>query len=80
MESQLDDYRYVDGINIAHTGKTTGSLFRYGQAHNHRGKIEETWRIEDVDFNICGLTMDYFLPPAEVRKEQGVHEEHGIGC
>lgn len=65
MESVFEDYRFVDGIKVAHSGRTTATLFRYGQAHNHKGKIEETWKIEDVDFNVPGLTTDCFLPPSE---------------
>jgi hypothetical protein len=26
--------------------------------------------IEEVDFNICGLSMDCFLPPADLKREQ----------
>ncbi|GLT58049.1 hypothetical protein SLA2020_309740 [Shorea laevis] len=70
MESVIGDYRYVEGINIAHGGKTTATLYRYGQAYNHKRKIEETWRIEEVDFNICGLSMEQFLPPADLKREQ----------
>ncbi|KAK7376815.1 hypothetical protein VNO80_02232 [Phaseolus coccineus] len=65
MESVIEDYRNVDGINIAHCGKTVAILYRYGMAHNHHWKTEETWRIEEVDFNICGLSMDCFLPPSD---------------
>lgn len=70
MESTIEDYRNVDGINIAHGGKTSVTMFRYGAAQNHKRKIEETWRIEEVDFNICGLSMDCFLPPADLKREQ----------
>ncbi|CAK9178532.1 unnamed protein product [Ilex paraguariensis] len=79
MESVIEDYRYIEGINIAHSGKTIATIYRYGQAINHRAKIEETWRIEEVDFNICGLSLDCFLPPSDVKKEQE-NEEHGMGC
>ncbi|KAK3231590.1 hypothetical protein Dsin_003471 [Dipteronia sinensis] len=71
MATMIDDYRYVDSINIAHTGKTVTTLFRYGGAHNHRRKIEETWKIEEVDFNICGLSIEMFLPPADLKRDQG---------
>ncbi|KAJ0025578.1 hypothetical protein Pint_08935 [Pistacia integerrima] len=77
MASTIDDYRYVDSLNIAHTGKTVTTLYRYGGAHNHKRKIEETWRIEDIDFNICGLTYETFLPPAEVKKGQDA-TEHSV--
>lgn len=75
MASMIEDYRYVDSLNIAHSGKTITTLHRYGGSHNHKRKIEETWQIEDVDFNICGLSMETFLPPAEVRKEQDGGEQ-----
>ncbi|CAA0841792.1 Protein of unknown function (DUF620 [Striga hermonthica] len=77
MESVLEDYRAVDGIAIAHAGRTNASLYRYGKQMKRRWAIEETWRIEEVDFNICGLSMDYFLPPADVRKADD-GEDNGI--
>ncbi|CAH9100270.1 unnamed protein product [Cuscuta epithymum] len=64
MESVLEDYRYVEGVNIAHGGKTIAMIYRYGDDKSYRAKIEETWRIEEIDFNICGLCRDSFLPPA----------------
>ncbi|XP_034909708.1 uncharacterized protein [Populus alba] len=70
MESVVGDYRYIEGINVAHSGKTTATLHRYGASHNHKRKIEETWMIDEVDFNICGLSMDCFLPPADLKREQ----------
>ena len=75
IESMIEDYRYVDGINIAHGGKTVAMLYRYGMANNHKRRIEETWRIEEVDFNICGLSMDCFLPPSDLKKEQDGTEQ-----
>ncbi|WOL07760.1 hypothetical protein Cni_G16508 [Canna indica] len=71
MESIIDDYRFVNGINIAHAGKTQATLSRYGEGSvNHKRKMEETWTIEEIDFNIWGLSMDYFLPPADLKKDQ----------
>ncbi|CAA6670672.1 unnamed protein product [Spirodela intermedia] len=68
MESAIEDYRYIDGINIAHGGRTMVTLFRYGEGSaNHKRKMEETWSIEEVDFNILGLSMDCFLPPLTSR-------------
>lgn len=70
MESLIQDYRTIDGVNIAHGGKTCVSLFRYGNdSENHsRTRMEEVWSIEEVDFNIKGLSMDCFLPPADLKK------------
>uniref|UniRef100_A0ACD5TWD8 Uncharacterized protein n=1 Tax=Avena sativa TaxID=4498 RepID=A0ACD5TWD8_AVESA len=69
MESRLDDYRAVDGVNIAHAGRTAVSLVRFGDSQdgNTRTRMEETWNIEEVDFNIWGLSMDCFLPPSDLR-------------
>ncbi|KVI09867.1 uncharacterized protein LOC112509360 [Cynara cardunculus var. scolymus] len=71
MESLLQDYRTIDGVNIAHGGRTTVSLFRFGEdSESHsQTKMEEVWTIEEVDFNIKGLSMDCFLPPSDLKKE-----------
>ncbi|KAK1571482.1 hypothetical protein Q3G72_017895 [Acer saccharum] len=77
MESLIEDYRTIDGINIAHSGRTSVSLFRFGdtsESHS-RTRMEEVWTIEEVDFNIKGLSMDCFLPPGDLKKE----EETGFG-
>lgn len=72
MESLIQDYRSVDGISIAHGGRTSVSLFRFGEnSEGHsRTRMEEVWAIEEVDFNIKGLSMDCFLPPADLKKEE----------
>lgn len=70
MESVINNYRHIDGVNIAHGGKTTVTLFRYGEGSvNHKRKLEETWTVEEADFNVKSLTSDYFLPPSDLKKE-----------
>jgi hypothetical protein len=69
MESIIDDYIFVDAVNIAHGGQTVTTLYRYGGAVNHRRRIEEKWRIEEVDFNICGLCLESFLPPSDINND-----------
>ncbi|KAL8161092.1 hypothetical protein V2J09_012581 [Rumex salicifolius] len=71
MESSISDYRTIDGVNIAHLGRTSVSLFRYGdEPDNHsRTRMEELWSIEEVDFNIKGLSNDCFLPPSDIKRE-----------
>ncbi|EEF31970.1 uncharacterized protein LOC8287252 [Ricinus communis] len=71
MESTIHDYRTIDGINIAHGGRTSVSLFRFGEnSESHsRTRMEEVWTIEEVDFNIKGLSMDCFLPPSDLKKD-----------
>ncbi|XP_074556098.1 uncharacterized protein LOC141811919 [Curcuma longa] len=71
MESALDDYRLVDGVSVAHAGRTTVTMSRYGEGTaKHKKRMEETWTIEEVDFNLLGLSMDCFLPPADMKKDQ----------
>uniref|UniRef100_A0ACD5WZT8 Uncharacterized protein n=1 Tax=Avena sativa TaxID=4498 RepID=A0ACD5WZT8_AVESA len=77
MESRLDDYRAVDGVNIAHAGRTAVSLVRFGDSQdgNTRTRMEETWNIEEVDFNIRGLSMDCFLPPSDLREGKEAQQQ-----
>ncbi|XP_061343496.1 uncharacterized protein LOC133289544 [Gastrolobium bilobum] len=78
MESLVQDYRTVDGINIAHAGKTCVSLLRFGEDPSQSlstTRIEEVWQIEEVDFNIKGLSMDCFLPPSALK---GSEDERGV--
>ncbi|KAL8473242.1 hypothetical protein ACS0TY_030174 [Phlomoides rotata] len=47
-ESVINDYKYVDGVNIAHGGKTFFTVFRYGEeSANHKRELQETWKIEE---------------------------------
>lgn len=78
IDSTIGDYRCIDGINIAHSGKTVATLYRYGAAQNHKRMIEEIWKIEEVDFNIFGLSMDCFLPPSDLEREHD-GAEHAVG-
>ncbi|CAL9758129.1 unnamed protein product [Musa acuminata subsp. burmannicoides] len=78
MESVIEDYRYINSINIAHAGRTMVTLFRYGEGSvNHKRKMEESWTIEEVDFNLWGLSTECFLPPANLKKEQDGDDSHG---
>ncbi|KAL5202689.1 hypothetical protein ABZP36_013641 [Zizania latifolia] len=97
MESSIGDYRAVDGINIAHAGRTVVSLSRFesndtadnadfdAAALGKRSftSMEETWRIEEVGFNVVGLSMDCFLPPRDLLlhsscKKQQPNEEDRV--
>ncbi|KAK7385733.1 hypothetical protein VNO78_31562 [Psophocarpus tetragonolobus] len=72
MESLIQDYRTVDGINIAHAGKTWVTLSRFGEGpeSHSRTRIKEVWKIEEVDFNIKGLSADCFLPPSDLQRDE----------
>ncbi|KAE8683532.1 putative GAST1 protein precursor [Hibiscus syriacus] len=57
INSFLEDYRPVEGITIAHSGRSVVTLFRFGDtAMSHtRTRMEEAWVIEEVSFNVPGL-------------------------
>jgi len=69
INSFLDDYRPVEGIMIAHSGRSQVTLFKFGEtAMSHtKTRMEEAWVIEEVAFNVPGLSVDCFIPPAELR-------------
>nr|GME14091.1 uncharacterized protein LOC109153330 [Ipomoea batatas] len=69
INSFLDDYKPVEGIVIAHSGRSVVTLFRFGEtATSHtKTRMEEAWTIEEVAFNVPGLSDECFIPPAELR-------------
>ncbi|KAJ0982088.1 hypothetical protein J5N97_010343 [Dioscorea zingiberensis] len=69
INSFLEDYRLVEGVMIAHSGRSVVTLFRFGEmAMSHtKTRMEEAWTIEEVAFNVPGLSMDCFIPPADIR-------------
>ncbi|KAL4302293.1 hypothetical protein GQ457_10G020420 [Hibiscus cannabinus] len=69
INSYLHDYRPVEGIMIAHSGRSVITLFRFGEvAMSHtKTRMEEAWTIEEVAFNIPGLSIDCFIPPGDLR-------------
>ncbi|KAK4783009.1 hypothetical protein SAY86_007383 [Trapa natans] len=73
IRSRIEDYRPVDGVMIAHSGRSTATIARFGDDINLRAgpaitQLEETWLIDDVAFNIHGLSMDSFIPPGDVKE------------
>ncbi|KAG0479282.1 hypothetical protein HPP92_009991 [Vanilla planifolia] len=69
ITSFLDDYRPVEGIMVAHLGRSIVTLFRFGEAamSHTKTRMEEAWSIEEVAFNVPGLSMDCFIPPADLK-------------
>ncbi|KAJ8464264.1 hypothetical protein OPV22_026816 [Ensete ventricosum] len=70
INSSIDDYRAVEGMMIAHSGHSVVTLFRFGEvAMSHtKTRMEEVWTIEEVAFNVPGLSMDCFIPPADLNR------------
>lgn len=70
--TSMRDYRDVDGLLIAHQGTSVATLFRFGDSsstmiRNSRTRMEEVWKIDDIMFNVPGLSLDYFIPPSDIR-------------
>ncbi|XP_042068192.1 uncharacterized protein LOC121811404 [Salvia splendens] len=66
--SSIADYRGVDGLLIAHQGRTVATVFRFGDSsmEHSRTRMEELWTINDVVFDVPGLSADSFIPPADI--------------
>ncbi|KAI3815260.1 hypothetical protein L1987_14922 [Smallanthus sonchifolius] len=69
INSSMGDYRPVEGLMIAHAGHSVVTLFRFGEmAMSHtKTRMEEAWSIEEVAFNVPGLSTDCFIPPADLK-------------
>uniref|UniRef100_A0A7N0ZXS0 Uncharacterized protein n=1 Tax=Kalanchoe fedtschenkoi TaxID=63787 RepID=A0A7N0ZXS0_KALFE len=79
INSTLEDYKPIEGIMIAHSGRSAVTLFRFGEtAMSHsKTRMEEAWTIEEVAFNVPGLSLDCFIPPADLRSSS-VGETHEL--
>ncbi|KAK7345186.1 hypothetical protein VNO77_15743 [Canavalia gladiata] len=72
MSTKIEDYRVVDDVMIAHAGSSTALITRFGdniKAGPAITKLEESWTIDDVAFNVPGLSMDCFIPPQELQRD-----------
>ncbi|KAG1347912.1 hypothetical protein COCNU_06G017410 [Cocos nucifera] len=69
INSFIEDYRPVEGMMIAHSGRSVVTLFRFGEvAMSHtKTRMEEVWTIEEVAFDVPGLSMDCFIPPGDIK-------------
>ncbi|KAM5556576.1 hypothetical protein ABKV19_024121 [Rosa sericea] len=71
MESYFQDYRTIDGLNIAHGGRTCVSLCgESSEGHARRRIVKLVWALEEVGFDIKGLSVECFLPPGDLKKEE----------
>ncbi|KAL1369292.1 hypothetical protein HN51_023389 [Arachis hypogaea] len=88
MSTSIQDYRPVivdnnnsndnNGVMIAHAGSSTVIITRFGdniKAGTDMTRLEESWTIDDVAFNVPGLSMDCFIPPQELQKD---YPEEGL--
>ncbi|RXH87433.1 hypothetical protein DVH24_034333 [Malus domestica] len=81
INSFLDDYRPVEGIMIAHSGRSVVTLFRFGEMAMSHTKNKDGRSLD----NRGGLSMDCFIPPADLRSgtiseaSELPHDERGKG-
>ncbi|KAL3534108.1 hypothetical protein ACH5RR_002569 [Cinchona calisaya] len=72
MATKMEDYRSVEGVKIAHSGQSTVIITRFGdnlKIGPAFTRMEETWTIDDIAFNVPGLSMDCFISPKELQKD-----------
>ncbi|KAL0285734.1 UNVERIFIED_CONTAM: hypothetical protein Sradi_4468600 [Sesamum radiatum] len=72
MSTKVEDYRSVEGIMIAHSGQSSVIITRFGdnlRAGAGVTRMEETYAIDDLAFNVPGLSVDSFIPPQELQKD-----------
>ncbi|KAL7168826.1 hypothetical protein ACSBR2_033954 [Camellia fascicularis] len=72
MGTKIEDYRMVEGTMIAHSGQSSVIISRFGdnlRAGTAITRMEETWKIDDLAFNVPGLSVDCFIPPEQVQKD-----------
>ncbi|XP_057850050.2 uncharacterized protein LOC131060723 [Cryptomeria japonica] len=76
-ETTIHDYKRVDGVMIAHAGRSVVTVFTFGAQIGMtyaKTRMEETWVIEEIVFNVPGLSMDCFIPPADVKKGSDIED------
>uniref|UniRef100_A0A1J3DY01 DUF620 domain-containing protein n=2 Tax=Noccaea caerulescens TaxID=107243 RepID=A0A1J3DY01_NOCCA len=74
MSSWMEDYRAIEGseVVIAHSGKTDVLISRFGETLKGGisvTRMEERWTIDDVAFDVPGLSVDCFIPPKEMKMD-----------
>ncbi|XP_031274207.1 uncharacterized protein LOC116132680 [Pistacia vera] len=82
MATKIEDYRAVEGVMIAHGGQSSVIITRFGdnlKAGLSVTRMEEVWMIDDLAFNVAGLSMDCFIPPKEVQKDCCLPDEN-VDC
>lgn len=70
--SSIGDYKAVEGLMVAHQGRSVATVFGFPdlclqdqQPYVYRTRFEELWNIDDIAFNIHGLSPHSFLPPSQ---------------
>ncbi|CAI0402464.1 unnamed protein product [Linum tenue] len=79
MSTRIHDYRPVEGsggVMIAHGGRSSAVITRFGDSllKSKAGvpvmtRMEEEWSIDDVAFDVAGLSLDCFIAPKDVHRK-----------
>ncbi|KAG6527671.1 uncharacterized protein LOC122041041 [Zingiber officinale] len=71
ISSSLHDYSLVEGIMVAHSGRSNATLYKFGEtaASHTKTRMEEDWTIEEVAYNVPGLSVECFIPPSDIRRD-----------
>ncbi|XP_010423317.1 PREDICTED: uncharacterized protein LOC104708441 [Camelina sativa] len=84
MSSWMEDYRAIEGseVVIAHSGRTDVLISRFGETLKGGisvTRMEERWTIDDVAFDVPGLSVDCFIPPKEMKMDFHHHQQQQDG-
>ncbi|KAK8962718.1 hypothetical protein KSP40_PGU014066 [Platanthera guangdongensis] len=67
ISSWMKDYSPADGVMVARSGRSVVNLEQFGAAGDKNSSLstimEEKWTIDDVVFNVPGLSAEFFIPP-----------------
>lgn len=73
ISTKVDDYRRqevnANGMMIAHSGHSSVVITRFGdkvRAGHGVTRMEETYTIDDLAFNVPGLSLHTFIPPQDI--------------
>ncbi|CAH9098889.1 unnamed protein product [Cuscuta epithymum] len=79
MCTRIEDYRPAEGVMVAHSGYSSVIITTFGD-HLKPGpvtvRMQETYTIDDLAFNVPGLSVDSFIPPEELQRgclDENVH-------
>ncbi|KAH0468573.1 hypothetical protein IEQ34_003606 [Dendrobium chrysotoxum] len=72
ISSWMKDYEPTNGVMVARSGRSVVNLEQFGVSGDKTMSVsmimEEKWIIDDVDFNVPGLSADFFIPPEEIKR------------
>ncbi|KAL0925908.1 hypothetical protein M5K25_004284 [Dendrobium thyrsiflorum] len=72
ISSWMKDYEPTNGVMVARSGRSVVNMEQFGVSGDKTMSVsmimEEKWIIDDVDFNVPGLSADFFIPPEGIKR------------